>query len=64
VILNQRWRGHRSYYRLPDEVINTREYEVAPIAGDSEAKRFVEREHYSKSYVAAASDLDSGIMDR
>ena len=52
-MFNQRWRSHRSYYRHADEVINTREYEVAPMTGDSEAKAFVEKEHYSKSYVAA-----------
>lgn len=43
----------RSLYRLSDEQINTAEYEVAEIAGDHEARTFIETHHYSRSYPAA-----------
>lgn len=49
----QRWRDRVGTYRVPHEVINTREYEVAQIALDSEAKAFVRQHHYSGSYPAA-----------
>lgn len=49
---NQRWRGRRDSYRLPDEIINTRLYEVAPIP-EREAKAFVSAHHYSGTYPAA-----------
>lgn len=49
----QRWRERRDLYRPNGEVIQTRSYEVAPIAGDREARAFVTRHHYSGSYVAA-----------
>lgn len=49
----QRWRLGRDSYRPAGEPIETRRYEVAPIAGDVEARTFVERHHYSHSYVAA-----------
>ena len=51
--MNQRWRYGRTLYRLPDEVINTSEYDVAAIARDSDAKTFVTTHHYSRSYPAA-----------
>lgn len=51
--MNQRWRQGRTLYRPPNEVINTLEYEVATIAGDTEAKRFVATHHYSGSYPEA-----------
>lgn len=47
----QRWRNRRGTYRLPDEVITTHDYEVAPITL-TQAKEFVIRHHYSSSYVA------------
>ncbi len=50
---NQRWREGRSSYRVPDEVINTRLYEVAAIADDKTARDFVTNHHYSGSYPAA-----------
>jgi hypothetical protein len=50
---NQRWRDGNDTYRPPTETISTRDYEVAPIEGDAEAKRFVERHHYSGTYPAA-----------
>jgi hypothetical protein len=49
----QRWRDHRGSYRPAGEPIDTRAFEVAPIAGDTEAKRFVQAHHYSGSYPAA-----------
>lgn len=52
-MMNQRWRNGRASYRPPDETINTRDYEVAPLARDREAKQFVVAHHYSKTYVAA-----------
>jgi hypothetical protein len=52
-MLNQRWRGGRATYRPPDETINTRDYEVAALPCDREAKRFVLTHHYSRAYVAA-----------
>jgi hypothetical protein len=49
----QRWRTGRASYRPAGEVINPSAYEVAPIPGDSEAKAFVLRHHYSGTYPAA-----------
>lgn len=51
--MNQRWFLRHPIYRPPGERINTAEYEVAEIAGDHEARRFVETHHYSGSYPAA-----------
>jgi hypothetical protein len=47
----QRWRDHRGVYRPPNEVISTKDYEVAPISL-TQAKAFVKRHHYSAAYVA------------
>ena len=44
----QRWRDRRGSYRPAGEVINTREYEVAPISRAA-AKAFVLQHHYSGS---------------
>lgn len=49
----QRWRERRDSYRPAGEVIETRRYEVAAIATDTEARAFVERHHYSATYAAA-----------
>lgn len=49
----QRWRDHRGSYRPAGEPLEPRDYEVAPIAGDREAKGFVLEHHYSGSYPAA-----------
>lgn len=51
--MNQRWRKGRSCYRPAGEVIRTSEYEIAELAGDSEAKTFVLAHHYSQSYPAS-----------
>lgn len=49
----QRWRGGRAQYRPAGEPIDTRAYEVAPLARDADAKAFVLAHHYSGSYPAA-----------
>lgn len=49
----QRWRDRCDSYRPKGEPIDTRQYEIAAIAGDDEARAFVERHHYSTSYPAA-----------
>lgn len=49
----QRWRDRRGTYRPAGEPIRTRDYEVAEIATDREARAFVERHHYSGSFPAA-----------
>ncbi|MEK7178569.1 MAG: hypothetical protein AAB721_02865 [Patescibacteria group bacterium] len=51
--LNQRWRERRDLYRPAGEVIRTIQYEVAPLADDTTPRTFVERHHYSGTYVAA-----------
>lgn len=49
----QRWLFGRDRYRPAGEVIRTAEYEVAPIADDTTARRFVLDHHYSGTYPAA-----------
>lgn len=49
----QRWRGGRARYRPAGEAIRTSLYEVAEIPTDTEARAFVERHHYERSYPAA-----------
>lgn len=51
--LAQRWTHGRGTYRVAGEPIATRRYEVAAIADDRTAKRFVVEHHYSGSYPAA-----------
>lgn len=51
--VTQRWRDRSSSFRSAVEVINPHRFEVASIADDNTAKRFVERHHYSASYPAA-----------
>ena len=51
--MNQRWRDKRATYRPSGEPIETSRFEVAPIDGDTEARAFVCRHHYSGSYPAA-----------
>lgn len=41
-----RWREHRSLYVPSRSVIDPRQYDVAPIASDSEARAFLGRHHY------------------
>lgn len=50
---NQRWRDRADSFRPAGEPINTRDYEVATIADDATAKRFVCAHHYSGSFPAA-----------
>lgn len=49
----QRWFAHRSFYRPAGETIRTSDYEIAPIADDTTARRFVEAHHYSGTFPAA-----------
>jgi hypothetical protein len=49
----QRWLWKRDKYVPPSTRIKPSEYDVVPIAGDNEARRFVEQHHYSGSYPAA-----------
>jgi hypothetical protein len=49
----QRWRNGQESRRPAGEPIQTRLYEVEPIPGDQEAKAFVQKHHYSRSYPAA-----------
>jgi hypothetical protein len=49
----QRWRERRASYRPAGEPIDTRRYEIAPIADDVTAKAFVVEHHYSGTYPAA-----------
>lgn len=51
-VLCQRWRAGRCSYRRPDEPIDTRRYEVAPIGHDA-ALTFVQAHHYSGTYPSA-----------
>lgn len=51
-MLNQRWNQQRTSYRPAGEVINPREYEVAPL-DKTNAKEFVLTHHYSRTYPAA-----------
>ena len=51
--LNQRWKNRLTSYRPSGELIKTSEYDVVPIAGDREARQFVQMHHYSGSYPAA-----------
>jgi len=51
--LCQRWRSGRDHYRPKGEVINTSHFEVALIAEDTIAKKFVVDHHYSGTYPAA-----------
>ncbi len=50
---NQRWTRGRASYRVPDEVIKTRLYEVEEIQDDTTARQFVVGHHYSGTYPAA-----------
>lgn len=52
-MMNQRWNLGRASYRPSQEPIRPSEFEVAPIAGDNQAKAFVTQHHYSRKYVAA-----------
>lgn len=49
----QRWRDGSSCCRPAGELIDTSRYEVAAIADDATAKRFVTEHHYSGSFPAA-----------
>lgn len=52
MIGNQRWTAGRDSYRPAGELIEPREFDVAPL-GELDAKAFVIAHHYSRSYPAA-----------
>ncbi|MCL4499209.1 MAG: hypothetical protein M1335_03070, partial [Chloroflexi bacterium] len=47
--MNQRWRNGRASYRVPDEVIQTREYEIVAMATEREVRAFITAHHYLRS---------------
>jgi len=51
--MNQRWLNRIGSFRSPDEIIDTRAYEIAELIDDNTPKAFVEQHHYSGSYPAA-----------
>lgn len=51
--LVQRWRDRRDSYRPVGEPIRTLDYEVSALADDTTPRAFIERHHYSASYVAS-----------
>lgn len=51
--MNQRWNEGRASYRPAGEVIDTSEFDVAPILDNEAPKAFVQRHHYSGTYPAA-----------
>ena len=51
--MNQRWRDRLSRFRPAGEVLDPAAYTVRPLAGDSLARAFVARHHYSGTYPAA-----------
>ena len=51
--LTQRWNHRRSRFRPAGELIRPSDYEVAAIADDVTARRFVVTHHYAASYPAA-----------
>lgn len=51
--MNQRWNAGRDSYRPEGEVIQTAEYDVAPILDNQVSKAFIQHHHYSGTYPAA-----------
>lgn len=51
--MNQRWFRRLGTWRSPDEIIDTRAFEIAAIGSDKVARAFVEEHHYSGTYPAA-----------
>jgi hypothetical protein len=47
--MNQRWRFGRDFYRVPDEVINTREYEIHETTSDTLIRTFIAKHHYLRT---------------
>jgi len=54
-MIEQRWLEGRERWRRPDDrsLFDPREFGVELLPGDNEARAFVERHHYSRSFVAA-----------
>lgn len=49
----QRWFQHRSFYRPAREAFDPKRHEVERMAGDAEARAFIQQHHYSGTYPAA-----------
>ncbi len=49
----QRWLEGQDSYAVPNSVIRTSDFEVAPIDDDNTARAFIEQHHYSGSYPSA-----------
>jgi hypothetical protein len=47
--MNQRWRNRRSLYRVPDEVIRTREYEIVMMPTEGEVRELIATHHYLRT---------------
>ena len=47
--MNQRWRLGRCLYRIPDECINTREYEIEETHSDTIVREFIRTHHYLRT---------------
>jgi hypothetical protein len=47
--MNQRWKKGRASYRLPEEVIRTRDYEVATMATEREVRELIATHHYLRT---------------
>ncbi len=47
--MNQRWKNRRSLYRIPDEVIQTKEYEIATMATEREVRELIATHHYLRT---------------
>lgn len=48
-MMNQRWRNGRDFYRVPDEVIRTSDYEIVTMTTEREIRQLIETHHYLKS---------------
>ncbi len=47
--MNQRWRNGRDWYRRPEEVIPTRDYEITEVTSDGIVRAFLRLHHYLKT---------------
>lgn len=47
--MNQRWREGRASYRVPEEVIRTRDYEVVTMATEREVRELIAAHHYLRT---------------
>ncbi len=47
--MNQRWRNGRDWYRRPEEVIPTQDYEITEVTSDEVVRAFLRLHHYLKT---------------